>query len=129
MRGREVGGRASPSRRVISTVRLVRIPDYRVLTGGAVKQKATVRPLSRAGLFNHGAALLQQGTEAQCYLINSYPMRAAMSTGLVNGQTPNAIASATMPSMRPREWFLLSLRLASSLPSTTAQLAHIASTG
>jgi hypothetical protein len=47
----------------------------------------------------------------------------------VHGATPIAIASATMPSMRPDDLSLASLRLPLGSETTTAFAAHIVSTG
>src|SRR5215471_14357569 len=60
-----------------------------------------------------------------------YPMRLAMSmTGSAfNGATPIAIASATIPSIRPTERFLLGFLLPASSTAITVLLAHIERTG
>ena len=60
-----------------------------------------------------------------------YPIKASISmTGCaLNGATPIAIASATMPSIRPTERFFDGLRLPASSIAITVLAAHIESTG
>src|SRR5262245_37890280 len=61
--------------------------------------------------------------------LGTHAIHVVMSMLLRSGATPKAIASATMPSIRPVDLFFDSLRLASSFASTTAHIAFIARTG